>query len=234
MDNTWIKLHRKFIEWEWFDKPEMVQIFIFLLISANYRRNEWRGIQIKRGQFVTSVAKIQEKTGLSRQTIRTCLDKLKSTNEITIETTNRYTMVTITGYDDYQETEDPDQPTKQPTKQQTTNKQLTTNKKEKKEKKEIDSEKGERKTSNLRGEFATIIEKWFDYKKERGEEIKSDIAKTAFIETLINYSGNDEAKAEQIINQAFTGNYPNIAKLKKRKTSEKKQNTNNVNELWTQ
>ena len=88
MDNGWIKLHRKFLEWEWFDKPEMVQLFIFLLLSANHADNDWRGMTIKRGQLVTSYASIKEKTGLSVQTIRTCIRRLKSTSELTSKVTS--------------------------------------------------------------------------------------------------------------------------------------------------
>ena len=90
---------------------------------------------IKRGQMVTSVAKISADTGLSTQVVRTCINRLKSTNTITTETTNKYTIVTINRYDDYQSYdtcdfgEDNKQLTSEITnEQQTTNKQLTTTK----------------------------------------------------------------------------------------------------------
>lgn len=40
--------------------------------------------------------------GFSRQQVRTALNKLKSTNEITCESTSRYTIVTIVNWDEYQ------------------------------------------------------------------------------------------------------------------------------------
>jgi len=39
---------------------------------------------------------------LYEQCSRTALDKLKSTNEITIETTNRYSLITVTNWEEYQ------------------------------------------------------------------------------------------------------------------------------------
>ena len=98
----WIALHRQFTQWEWFDKPEMVQLFIYLLISATHEEMQWRGVTIKRGQIVTSLDKIKAATGLSTSKIRTCLERLKLTNEIASETTNQYRVITICNYDKYQ------------------------------------------------------------------------------------------------------------------------------------
>lgn len=101
-DTSWIKLHRKFINWKWFSKPEMMQLFIYILLKANHDTREWLDIHILRGQFVTSVAQLSANTGLSTSTIRRCLNRLKSTNEITIETTSRYSIITVCKYDIYQ------------------------------------------------------------------------------------------------------------------------------------
>ena len=57
MDNGWIKLHRKFLEW--YDKPEMVQLFIFLLLVLMQTINGGEGI--KTGALVTSYASIKAK-----------------------------------------------------------------------------------------------------------------------------------------------------------------------------
>ena len=137
----WIKLHRDFISWEWFDKPEMVQIYIYLLMSANHTPQKWQGREIKRGEVVTSVGKIAVATGLSVQTIRTCIARLKSTGEITSESTSRYTIIKVCEYDTYNnegETSNKSSnkvPNKRTTiKQQTANKRLTTNKNDKNDK----------------------------------------------------------------------------------------------------
>jgi len=133
----WIKLHRKFIDWEWFQDKNMVHLFLYLLLSANHKDNKWQGVDIKRGQLITGINKLNEKTKISIQSIRTCLSKLKSTGEITIEPTSKYSIITIFNYDSYQtlETATNKQNNKESTSdQQTTNKQLTTNNNEKKDK----------------------------------------------------------------------------------------------------
>lgn len=138
MNEGWIKILRKFLDWEWFQKPEMVQLFIYLLLKANYEPKKWQGITIEAGQFVTSRDKISSETKLTDRQIRTCLDRLKKTNEITIKSTNRYTIITICKYESYQLELDVERPTND---QQTTSKRLasdfqtTTTKELKKERK---------------------------------------------------------------------------------------------------
>jgi DNA-binding transcriptional MerR regulator len=128
----WIKIHRKFLEWEWFNKSEAVHLFMYMLLKANHKDGKWQGIQVKRGQFISSLGNISNATGISIQTIRTILKKLEKTNEIEVKSTSQFTIVTISKYDCYQEQNDE---TNKPltNNQQATNKQLTTNKNEKKE-----------------------------------------------------------------------------------------------------
>ena len=127
MRGGWVALHRQFTQWEWFEKPEMVQLFIYLLISATHEEMQWRGVTIKRGQIVTSLDKIKAATGLSTSKIRTCLERLKLTNEIASETTNQYRVITICNYDKYQnvcETSDKQDDKQIANKSQTNRKQI--------------------------------------------------------------------------------------------------------------
>lgn len=100
---SWIKIFRELLQWEWFQKPEMVQLFIYLLLKANCEDKQWQGITVKRGQLVTSNSSIRNDLRLSEQTIRTCIKRLISTGEITYKSTNRYVIITICNYDKYQE-----------------------------------------------------------------------------------------------------------------------------------
>lgn len=83
------------------------------------------------GQRVTSYDHLSKELHIGVQSIRTSLNKLKSTGELTIKKTNRYSIITINKWKSYQPLTD--QPT---VKQQSTNKQLTTNKNEENEKNE--------------------------------------------------------------------------------------------------
>ena len=98
----WIKLHRKILDWEWYKDYPVRILFEHLLLTANYEEKKWKGQQINKGQLITSIAHLSEQTGLSVQEVRTALEKLKSTNEITNKSTNKGRVITIENYTFYQ------------------------------------------------------------------------------------------------------------------------------------
>ena len=100
---SWIKLFRELLQWEWFEKAEMVHLFIYLLLKASCEDKQWQGILVKRGQLITSNASLSRDLKLSAQQVRTCIKRLISTGEITYQATNRYAIITICNYDRYQE-----------------------------------------------------------------------------------------------------------------------------------
>ena len=157
--NGYIKLYRQMMDWEWFSDCKTLSVFLFLLLSANHKDASWRGIKILRGQTITTLDKIHSKTGVSLQSVRTCLANLKRTGSISINSTSRYSIITVCKYDSYQcddivsNTQANNQLTNNQhtannqltNNQHTTNNQLTTNKnKENKENEE--NEENERPT----------------------------------------------------------------------------------------
>lgn len=151
----WIKLYRKFSDWEWFNISEMVHLFIYLLLNANHEDGEWRGVKIQRGQILTGLKTLNERTKISFQTLRTCLKRLEKTNEINIQVTNKYSIITICNYESYQNGQQATnkQTNKELTSnEQATNKQLTTNNNNKEER-EL---KNEKKYSNIPPTFEEI------------------------------------------------------------------------------
>ena len=129
----WVSLYRSFIQWEWFNVPNIVTIFIYCLLRANFQDNNWRGIEIKKGSFVTSIEKISKDTNISIQSVRTCLRRLEKTGEINKQSNKQNTIITICKYELYQDNKyiSNKQANKQLTNdQQTANKQLTTDNKD--------------------------------------------------------------------------------------------------------
>lgn len=169
----WIKLHRKLLDWEWYLDVNTKVLFIHLLFKANFEEKKWHGITIGVGSLVTSVGTLAEESGLSVQMTRTALAHLKSTGEITIKATNKYTLITISNYGLYQGFTDDNQQANQQasqqtinkqltSKQQATNKQSTTTKEIKEIKKEINKEQKEKEQAQLEkqkqpyGEFENV------------------------------------------------------------------------------
>jgi len=123
----WIKLHRQFLKWEWYDDFNVWKLFLHCLLSANYEDKKWHGVLIKRGEFVTSQKKLALGTKLTIRKIRVALNKLKMTGELTIKTTNKFTLVTVNNYTEYQSNDRQDD--KRVTiKRQSNDKQVTTTK----------------------------------------------------------------------------------------------------------
>jgi len=134
----WIKLHRKLKNWEWYKDSKTLHVFIHLLINANYNDGKWKGYKVKRGQLITGRKSISESTGISERSVRTAIKRLKSTSEVTIKVTSKFSLVTICNYGKYQplETQGDQQTVQQVTsKRPASDQQVTTNKKLKKLKK---------------------------------------------------------------------------------------------------
>ena len=126
----WIKLHRELLNWEWFQDPNMVRVWIYMLLKANHEPRNWKGVTINPGQFVGGRKTIASGTGLSEQNIRTCIDKLKSTNEITIKSTNKFSVFEIIKWKSYQLEEEGNQQINQESTSELTNNQPQTRSKE--------------------------------------------------------------------------------------------------------
>ncbi len=134
-----IKIHRKILDWERFTDSNAYHLFSYCLLRANIQDTTRRWINIKAGSFITSLPSIQKDTGLTIQSIRTCLNKLKSTGELTDQSTNKYRIISICRREDYQikDKKVTGKPTDRLTvEQQATNRQLTADKKEENIKKE--------------------------------------------------------------------------------------------------
>ena len=171
----WIKIHRKFLDWEWFNKSEAVHLFLYMVIKANHKDNKWQGNDVKRGQFISSLGNISSATGITIQQIRTILKKLEKTNEIVVKSTSQFTIVTICKYECYQdENEDANKPITN--NQQTTNKQSTTNKNEKKEKNEKE----------------VILDSWIEYRKSAKKTLTQQSIKSILVK-MENYT-NEQCK----------------------------------------
>ena len=124
MSDGWLKIYRKLTDWEWYNHSEMVHLFLHLLIKASPVDKTWQGMSVQRGQVVIGRQKLSAETGISERTVRTCLSRLEKSGEIEIKSTNKFSIITICKYGDYQPSEQKsdqqndqqnDQPTDQPT-----------------------------------------------------------------------------------------------------------------------
>ncbi len=137
----WFLVHKQLAEWEWFKTPNMVHLWVYLMIKANHQPSRFQGHAIPRGSLVFGLPQASEDTGISVQSIRTCIDRLKSTGEITRIITSKFSIITICNYEKYQTLKKGKQQPNQQADQQSPNSHSTVNQQHLKEIKEIKEEK---------------------------------------------------------------------------------------------
>jgi len=131
MNKGFVVLHRKITEWEWYSDTNTFRVFLHLLLTANHKPSKFRGFEVGRGQVIIGRKALAKNLHLSEQAVRTSLEHLKSTGEITIESTNRFSIATLIKYGFYQDRKpkSTSKTTSQSTNNQPTiNQQVTTSK----------------------------------------------------------------------------------------------------------
>ena len=134
-DRTYIKLFRKMLTWGWYKDTNTFRVFMHILLKVNYSPSEYKGHMIEAGECVFGRRKWAEELGLSEQQIRTAISHLQSTNEITITSTNKFSIIHVVKWEFWQI--DEGLPTNKSTNetskiQPTSNQQVTTSKESKK------------------------------------------------------------------------------------------------------
>ncbi len=116
MNEGWIKLHRQLKEWQHYQEPFVLLVWLDLLLSANMKAGWVRGNRINRGQLITTVVRIMESTGIgSDNTVRDALRKLEESGEIKREQIGIGTKITINHFNKFQTSAQDAQPSAQPT-----------------------------------------------------------------------------------------------------------------------
>lgn len=225
MDGGWIKIHRKLLDWEWADDPNMVALWVHLLLNANFEDSRWHGIPVPRGSFITTQSELCKKTGLSRRSLRTCLNRLQSTNEVTIKTTKLYSIITICKYDCYQVAKDTTRPNERPTGDQPpTNERPTGDPPLIEEDKEIKEEEeyfGSVKLDIQRygDDWADVIRMWMYFKYASGKPYKTQSSLNLMVKQLQDLSGGDIELARKIVEQSMANNWAGLFALKEQPTN---------------
>ena len=102
MDEGYIKLYRSMTNWEWYSDVNTKAVFLHLLLNANLEETRYMNHVIPKGGLVIGRKRLAADLGISERSVRTALKHLKMTNEVTIETTNRFSIVTIVNWGKYQ------------------------------------------------------------------------------------------------------------------------------------
>lgn len=147
----WVKIHRKIMKSGVWGNPNYLMVWVWCLMRANVRDVvvPFNGVDIKlkRGEFITGRKKATQEMPISERNYRTALTYLENTQRVTIKTTNRFSIITVVKYGDYQ---DQSQKTtsKVTNKRPATDQQATTDKNYNNKKKDTASIEAEMQNSN--------------------------------------------------------------------------------------
>jgi len=100
----WIKLHRKILDNGVFADAELLKVFIWCILKANISINEKNvyDAKIKQGQFLTGRISASEELYIKPSTVHNRLKKLQRMGYIKLKSTNKYTIITVLKYKQYQ------------------------------------------------------------------------------------------------------------------------------------
>ena len=102
-DNSWVKLYRKLLEWEWWGDKNTTCLFLYLLLRANWKDTSWRGIEVKKGSLITSTPSLMRDLKMTERETKTALKHLEKTGEIVRQTTHRYSLISVKNFESYQD-----------------------------------------------------------------------------------------------------------------------------------
>lgn len=100
--NGFIKIDRGMLDWGWYDDPSTKIVFLHLLLTANWKEREYRGHKLKVGDTVFGVSALADRLGLSVRQVRTAIQHLEKTGEITVKATNKFSIATLENWAKYQ------------------------------------------------------------------------------------------------------------------------------------
>jgi len=101
-DEGYIKIARRMLNWEWFSSSDTTHLFLALLLMANWEDGKFKGLDVRRGQVITTYDALSRKTGLTVSKIRTSLKRLEKTGEISRKIAGKSQLITVENYASYQ------------------------------------------------------------------------------------------------------------------------------------
>ena len=101
----WIKIWRQLLDWEWADVPEMMALWVRLLLMANNRTTTWHGFIVEAGQLVTTYDQLAALSGLTVKQVRICMARLQDSGQICIKRAGKRQLISISNYKQFQEFE---------------------------------------------------------------------------------------------------------------------------------
>jgi len=101
MKSGWVRNWRKMERWGWYKNANAYRVFMRLIAEANYQESHLEGHLIKIGDVATSKKALSLALGIPEGQVRTALTNLTKTGDISQNSTNHFTIITVCNYEKY-------------------------------------------------------------------------------------------------------------------------------------
>lgn len=111
-DGDWIKIYRKMKDSKvWYYTDSQFRVWMTILLSANWKE-EWGRFngeerKIKPGEYPTSITRLADESGVSKNIVRTTLNKLERDEMVTCKSTQSGTLITVLNWGEHQKNGNP-------------------------------------------------------------------------------------------------------------------------------
>jgi len=106
VNQGYIRLWRKSLDAGWIKNHKLWAFWSYCLMKASWKEYDaivgLQRVHLMPGQFIFGRKKATEETGLTEREIRTIIDFLKKCGNVTIKTTNKFSIITIVNWPIYQ------------------------------------------------------------------------------------------------------------------------------------
>ena len=109
MNRGFIKVWRKTVDAGWLQNHKLCAFWLWCLLKATHKEYDLiigcQQVHLMPGDFVFGLNKASEELAMSIRSIRTIINFLKKSQNLTIKTTNKFSIISIVNWDIYQQTE---------------------------------------------------------------------------------------------------------------------------------
>ena len=105
----WVSAYRSLLDDPQFKDPDALALWVRLLLRANYEDKAVKinnqTIHLKRGQFIAGRKSLAESSGVQESKVTRLLKRWQNEQQIEQQTFNKYRVISIVKYDEYQSSE---------------------------------------------------------------------------------------------------------------------------------
>lgn len=109
MNRGYVKLWRKTLDAGWLQNHKLFVFWCWALMKASHKEYDlivgYKQVHLMPGEFVFGIRKASAELNISVQSLRTILECLKTSGNLTLKPTHQFSIISITNWDIYQQTE---------------------------------------------------------------------------------------------------------------------------------